>query len=172
MKPVEFEDIDLRQVELLAQGTRTDTFMARFFRVSVARWKEWRQDHSELEAILQEGYSVPKARAEASLFELVIGFVQIEEVFEATGDFEFVRRLDIGELMVVPQYRKRIKKTTMAPNITAIKYFLNNVAPDEWRDRLEVTDENKKAMGQKILEARGRSEKFQHQRELVPVNGT
>ena len=160
------KDIDLRQMQMLCEGKHSDSFIAAFFDMRLTDWLELKCS-PEVQAHLKDGYSVPKAIAEDKLFSLANGTAeQIKTTFEKTGRYDVLVNTSTDEIISAPEYRMKVEITRPVPSITALKFVLGNLAPHEWRDRVEHTDENATAMSKLILEAQGRSEKFKHRRQL------
>ncbi len=89
---------------------------------------EWQNQFPELLDAIKKGRRVKDYEVENSLLQRATGYQYEEDVYEANED---------GELIVV----KRTVKS-QAPDVTAQIFWLKNRMKEEWRDKVEISNEH------------------------------
>ena len=97
-------------VRKLAAAGMTDEDMAEVLEIGVRTFYDWKEAHPEFSQAVTEGKENPIKDVEDALYRLCKGYT-----YEEGG-------------------RKRVKH----PDIRAIQFYLKNVAPDRWREKLDV----------------------------------
>jgi len=94
---------------------------------------------------------------EKSLFERANGYEYVEETIEQEGEETYLDEDDY-QVKTRPIFKK-VKKVRkhMPADTTAIKYWLGNKMPKEWRDKTDVGVEPSADFAQLILAARKRA---------------
>jgi len=131
------ENLDMLQVQLLAEHGHDDRFMARFFGVSESSWERWKKSHPEFFENLSQWKVIANARVERALYERAIGSTVREVTFEATGRRIDLHMLDDDTMESEPEYRKRVVVKQLPPDTGAAFIWMKNRVPEEWRDRYE-----------------------------------
>ena len=94
----------------LAAVGMTDEDMAEVLGVARSNFAEWKNKHPEFQDAVTEGKENPIRDVEDALYRLCKGYT-----YEEGG-------------------RKKVKH----PDIRAIQFYLKNVVPDKWREKLDV----------------------------------
>ena len=106
------------------EGGFTDLKLARLFDVDKATVNRWKKKHPGFCDSLKKGKDEFNIQvAEASLLKRLKGFSFIEVTKEADKT---------GNMVPVKQVRKHV-----APDTTALIFFLKNRDPERWRDKRE-----------------------------------
>ena len=108
-------------------GINIDTFY---------EWMKCKTDFSDAVRRAKENARLNAvASVERSLLELAQGF----EYEEVRTEYESKHNPDSGQYEPVIKKQVRTKKRIVA-SVEAIKFFLTNKAPDEWKNRIEQTN--------------------------------
>jgi hypothetical protein len=132
--------IDLRQVKALSKLGLSDAEMADFFGVTVRSWREWRASYPEFEIALDSWREDANAKVERKLFERAVGHTVEEEILaydKEIGDFARTKTLKY-----------------YPPDVKAQQYWLNNHAPEKYKNKQEV--EMTGDFAQRLIDARRR----------------
>lgn len=101
------------------------------------------KEHPELSEHLKKGKEIVDYEVENALLKKALGFDYEEKTYERVYDKE----LD----MYVEKMTKKVKKH-MAPDTTALIFWLKNRKPQQWRDkREEATDSNEITKVEQLL---------------------
>jgi transposase-like protein len=107
------------------EGGFTDLKLARLFDVDKATVNRWKKKYPEFCDSLKKGKDEFNILvAEASLLKRLKGFSFIEVTEKADKT---------GKMVTVKQVRKHV-----APDTTALIFFLKNRDPERWRDKREI----------------------------------
>lgn len=93
--------------------------------INVSTLYEWKKKYNEITEALKKGKEVVDRAVENALLKRALGY-DIEEV---TTEYNFAMEKEI--------VTKRVKKH-IAPDTTAMIYWLNNRKPEAWRNKQEV----------------------------------
>ena len=109
--------------EMRANGC-TEQELAKAFDVAVSTLREWTMRHEAFREAMALGYAAATGRIEESLFKRAIGYeAPRTKVFLPAGATEPIHA----------NYMEHV-----APDVSAIKYWLGNRAPDLWRERQSI----------------------------------
>ncbi len=114
----------LTEVKVWARNGVGDKDIAKKLVISYNTFLNYRKKYKDLENALLEGKKQACTIIENSLYELAKGGEYTET--KITKD-------EKGKVTEIVEMTKK-----QAPNITAIKYFLGNKDPENWRDRAEI----------------------------------
>src|SRR6516225_5724320 len=126
-----------RQAKFLAARGATQSEIADCLGISLAQFKRWLTQYPELYEAVQAGNDTFTPRVERALAERAIGYEytwEEEEINPVTGQKQLVR-----------------KHKYFLPEVSAIKYHLNNRAKDRWRNVQNVEVETKRRTSGEIL---------------------
>lgn len=113
---------------MLSEGGMTIEQVAKVFKVSHTTFYRWIREHPTLAKAVQDGRDKwDSLTAEESLKKRIQGMEVIEETSEHDPE--------TGKMLVT----KRVKKY-LAPDVSAIRIWLNNRDPERWRDKIIVED--------------------------------
>lgn len=118
-----FETIDMLQAQKLVEQGLSDTFIARFFCVTLKTWNSWKRNNTDFAKNYECWKAVADNKVQKALFKRATGFTHIEQ-----------EKSDKG--VVINE-----RKTFYPPSDAAIKMWLTNRMPDEWQDK--KVNENK-----------------------------
>lgn len=130
-------------LELLGGWARrglTDDQIASSIGVSRSTLGRWKKQFAAIRDALSEGKEIADTNVENALYKRAIGFTQ-EEVTS-------YRDKKTGEMVV----SKRVVKQ-VAPDVTAMVFWLKNRRPDLWRDRPVDTSETAETQVASYLDA-------------------
>lgn len=123
-RPSLFKAEYAEQARKLAKLGATDQEIADFFEIDVRTVYRWKHDHDEFCQALKAGKEVADERVERSLFHKAIGYEQDEvKIFMPAGAAE----------PVYAPFRAKV-----APDTTALIFWLKNRRPEQWRDKTVV----------------------------------
>jgi hypothetical protein len=138
----------LDEVLKWAKDGLSDKQIAMNLGIAYSTFREYRDKHSALSAILKKGKESSNKQVENALFKRALGY-DYEEVIEEliTNDIT-----GIEELKVV----KKVTKVAH-PDTTAIIFWLKNRMPDKWKNDPHKVDIDKEVLKlrQKELELKG-----------------
>ena len=123
--------------KMLSSRGATQAEIAKCLDISVSQFKMWLTQYPELYEAVQAGNDTFTPRVERALAERAIGYEytwEEEEINPVTGQKQLVR-----------------KHKYFPPEVSAIKYHLNNRAKDRWRDVQNVEVETKRRTSGEIL---------------------
>jgi hypothetical protein len=117
--------IDARRI--MGEG-KCEYDVAQALEVHPDTFSQWKKDHEPLRLAIEAGRQDSYNRAERALFERAIGYSHPEEKLLVVSNGQ-------GQGSSVERH-----KTTQhyPPDPTALKYYLGNKRPDQWKDRHEV----------------------------------
>ena len=130
-----YEQAAPKILELLEQGL-TNKQAAQRVGIDEATFYRWCDEKSNFYKSVQRAREIGEkrsiAKVEASLLELALGF-EYEEV-----KTEYESQLNPATGKYEPTIKKQVRtKKRVVPNSEAIKFFLTNKAPEEWKNRIE-----------------------------------
>jgi hypothetical protein len=121
-RPTSYKPETAEQARKLCLMGATDIEVADFFSIHVATLYRWSQQHPEFREALKAGKEALDERVEKSLFHRAVGYSRDSvKIFQHEG-----------KAVKVP-YREHV-----APDTTAMIFWLKNRRPREWRDRIQV----------------------------------
>ena len=123
--------------KMLSSRGATQAEIAKCLDISVSQFKMWLTQYPELYEAVQAGNDTFTPRVERALAERAIGYEytwEEEEINPVTGQKQLVR-----------------KHKYFPPEVSAIKYHLNNRAKDRWRNVQNVEVETKRRTSGEIL---------------------
>lgn len=112
-------------IEGWAKDGLIDEQIAHNMGINVSTLYEWKKKYNEITEALKKGKEVVDRAVENALLKRALGY-DIEEV---TTEYNFAMEKEI--------VTKRVKKH-IAPDTTAMIYWLNNRKPEVWRNKQEV----------------------------------
>ncbi len=124
-RPTKYKPEYADQVKALAWHGATDVEMADFFRVSIQTLNTWKAVYPEFLESLKTDKAVADNRVERSLYQRAVGYT-CEEV-----DIRVVN----GEIVKTPLLKH------YPPDVVACIFWLKNRRKDEWREKVEVPQE-------------------------------
>lgn len=143
-RPSKFEELDRRQVELLARAGWTDAQISEFYGVTGRTWENWKKKDPEFFQSLKDWKAEADHKVERSLYERATGYSH-PEVKVAT--FEGV----------ITDHRTFTKHHP--PDTTAAIFWLKNRQPKVWRDKQEIEHDVSEGLAARIAAARDRASK-------------
>jgi hypothetical protein len=127
---------------LSARGA-TQAEIADCLNIRYAQFKRWMNSYSELYEAVQAGNDTFTPRVERALAERAIGYYVDEYSWREVSDERYAKTGERFEL--VPTHRKYYP-----PEVSAIRYHLNNRAKDKWRDQQNIEVETKRRSSDEI----------------------
>jgi len=118
----------LAQVRNWAEEGLINKQIANNMGINVATLYEWQDRFPEFADALRKGKKVIDVQVENSLLKRALGYQYEEDVYEADAN---------GDFVVV----KRVVKTE-APNTAAQIFWMKNRRPEEWRDKVDISNEH------------------------------
>lgn len=112
-------------IEGWAKDGLIDEQIAHNMGINVSTLYEWKKKYNEITEALKKGKEVVDRAVENALLKRALGY-DFEEV---TTEYNFAMEKEI--------VTKRVKKH-IAPDTTAMIYWLNNRKPEAWRNKQEV----------------------------------
>lgn len=123
-RPTKYKPEYVEQATKLCLLGATDDQLADFFKVAISTIYQWRIVHPEFSDAQKDAKAVADARVERSLYQRAIGYeADAVKIFMPSGATE----------PVYAPYRERV-----APDTTAMIFWLKNRRPAEWRDKQET----------------------------------
>jgi hypothetical protein len=126
--------------ELLRQGSE-ESFVCKLFGIHPLSWASWKRNNPDFGRAVKEWKRHAVDRVEKTLFMKAMGYEYSVEKIMQDND---------GKIT------KSVTTEHMTPDTNAIKYFLNNQAPREWKDRQDVHHDITGSLADAILKARRR----------------
>lgn len=126
-RPPKYKPEYAEQAEKLSALGATDANMADFFKVNVRTIERWKSEHEEFCRALKVAKEIADQRVERSLYQRAIGYE-----IDAVKIFQYE-----GKEVIVP-YRENVQ-----PDTTAAIFWLKNRKSEEWKDRKDVTSDNR-----------------------------
>jgi hypothetical protein len=133
-----------RQAKFLAARGATQSEIADCLGISLAQFKRWLTQYPELYEAVQAGNDTFTPRVERALAERAIGFHVDEYSWREVSKEQYAKTGERFEL--VPTHRKYYP-----PEVSAIRYHLNNRAKDKWRETQNIEVETKRRSSKEIL---------------------
>lgn len=112
----------------LARLGLIDTEIAAELGIAESTFYGWKEKYPEFTEAIKAGKDEPDDKVERALFELATGYE-----FDAEKPMVVSDGKDTGAHVEIAQYREKI-----APNATAIIFWLKNRRPKSWRDKQEI----------------------------------
>ena len=117
------------QAEKLCKLGATDADLADFFDVAVRTIERWKTEHEDFCRALKDAKEVADQRVERSLYQRAVGYqADAVKIFMPANADE----------PVYAEYRENVQ-----PDVTAAIFWLKNRKPDAWKDRKDVTSDNR-----------------------------
>ena len=127
-----------------AREGHTDLEIADKIGIASSTLYEWKNKHPEISEALKKGKEVADFEVENALFKRALGYDVTEEFKEVVRD---PRTNKVTKQMV------RTTTKHIAPDVTAIIFWLKNRKYSQWRDRREAVDTNDRTNeGQSTME--------------------
>jgi hypothetical protein len=126
-RPTKYKPEMAAQAEKLCALGATDADIADFFGVNIVTVHRWKSVHPEFCNALKVAKEVADQRVERSLYQRAIGYEM-----DAVKIFQYE-----GKEVIVP-YRENVQ-----PDTTAAIFWLKNRKPEAWKDRKDVTSDNR-----------------------------
>ena len=139
-EPIKFPKI----AKMLSARGATQAEIADCLNISYAQFKRWMNSYPELYEAVQAGNDTFTPRVERALAERAIGFHVDEYIWREVPKEQYAKTGERFEL--VPTHRKYYP-----PEVSAIRYHLNNRAKDKWREQQNIEVETKRETSQEIL---------------------
>ena len=127
-RPTKYKKEYAEYAKKLGRHGLIDTDYAELFGVAIQTIYTWKKNHPEFLEALNAGKQEADSKVEKALFELATGYEYDAEKPMIVSDGK-----DVGSHIEVANYREKI-----APNATAIIYWLKNRQPEKWRDKQEI----------------------------------
>jgi transposase len=113
---------------MASEAGMTNDQMAKAFGISLGTFERWMREHPHFANAVRSGRDAWDSKtAEESLKKRIMGMDVIEETSEYDDE--------TGQMVLT----KRVKKY-LAPDVAAIRIWLNNRDPDRWKDKIIVED--------------------------------
>lgn len=125
-RPTKFRPEYVEEARILCEEGATNPELAEHFGVSVSTIHLWRHAHPEFAAVILSGKRAADDRVERTLYELATGFTM------TVTEHIKVRQPDGSEVIA-----ERSKDVIVPPNPDAVKFWLKNRRPDDWKDKTE-----------------------------------
>lgn len=125
-RPSSFRPEYVGQVRILCEEGFTDSEIARHFKVCKDTIYCWQKDYPEFHEAMKLGKGLADDRAERRLYEQAMGYV-------TTVKKQMKVRLADGSEQLV----EATEEVVMPPNMDALKFFLKNRRPDQWKEKTE-----------------------------------
>lgn len=123
------EPDNLLRLQAWARNGLTDEQIAHNMGAAVGTLYAWKQKYPEISEALKRGKEVVDIEVENVLLQRARGY----DYEEVTRELRYDKETETERMVVV----KRVKKH-MAPDVTAIIFWLKNRLPEDWRDKKDV----------------------------------
>lgn len=145
MAKSKWEDIKdkLTLIEGWARDGLTNEQIAENLGIGKTTFYKMIKEHSELSEHLKKGKEVIDYEVENALLKRALGYKYEEKTYESIYDKE----LDIH----TERLTKRVTKQ-VAPDTTALIFWLKNRKPKQWRDKVDIEGESNKETLNKLDE--------------------
>lgn len=145
MAKSKWEDIKdkLTLIEGWARDGLTNKQIAENLGIGKTTFYKMIKEHSELSEHLKKGKEVIDYEVENALLKRALGYKYEEKTYESIYDKE----LDIH----TERLTKRVTKQ-VAPDTTALIFWLKNRKPKQWRDKVDIEGESNKETLNKLDE--------------------
>ena len=121
---MEYHELPLEQVQLLAEAGHSHSFMANFFGVTYATWMDWKANKPAFNAKLDAWCRTADERVVNALYRKATGYSYTTE--------RYVENKKTGQVF-------RYDETVHVPaDFAAAKYWLSCRRPDEWTEKRVV----------------------------------
>lgn len=143
---------NLETIRMLRRDGEIEADLAKRFGIAYSTWNEYKLKHPEFKAAIAEEMDFVVAKTEKSLYNSAWG----ERIPQVKRTYELNRRTGEKELVKEEVLPDKI----IAPNVTAQKFILMNMARLKWKERVENTIEfdehehNKETLLEKIAKAK------------------
>lgn len=126
-RPTKFDQINIRQLEILARRGFTDKEMSAFFGVTEVTFNNWKRTQPGFFKSLKNWKDEADEEVEKSLYQSACGYVStnLKAVTVQNGDGS----------SSVEMVQEKIEHS---PHPTSIIFWLKNRKPDEWRDQKDI----------------------------------
>ena len=145
MAKSKWEDVKdkLTLIEGWARDGLTNEQIAKNLGIGKTTFYKMIKEHSELSEHLKKGKEVIDYEVENALLKRALGYKYEEKTYESIYDKE----LD----MHTERLTKRVTKQ-VAPDTTALIFWLKNRKPKQWRDKIDIEGESNKETLNKLDE--------------------
>lgn len=145
MAKAKWEDVKdkLTLVEGWARDGLTNEQIAKNLGIGKTTFYKMIKEHSELSEHLKKGKEIIDYEVENALLKRALGYKYEEKTYESIYDKE----LD----MHTERLTKRVTKQ-VAPDTTALIFWLKNRKPKQWRDKVDIEGESNKETLEKLDE--------------------
>ncbi len=144
------EPDNLLRLQAWARNGLTDEQIAHNIGISVGTLYDWKKRHHEISEALKRGKEVVDIEVENVLLKRAKGYNYEEITQERIGDPE------TGDAKLVVT---KVVTKHMAPDVTAIIFWLKNRLAKDWRDKREIDHSGEINIAQVLKEARERAAK-------------
>lgn len=143
MAKAKWEDVKdkLTLVEGWARDGLTNEQIAKNLGIGKTTFYKMIKEHSELSEHLKKGKEIIDYEVENALLKRALGYKYEEKTYESIYDKE----LD----MHTERLTKRVTKQ-VAPDTTALIFWLKNRKPKQWRDKVDIEGESNKETLEKL----------------------
>ena len=107
--------------------------------INIDTFYEWMKGKTEFSDAVRRAKENARINAVASVERSLLELAQGFEYEEVRTEYESKHNPDSGQYEPVIKKQVRTKKRIVA-SVEAIKFFLTNKAPDEWKNRIEQTN--------------------------------
>ena len=122
-RPSKIKDIDLSQVQRIAELNLTEKEIAHALNISIATLTNYKKDYPQFLASLKKGKAVADERVVLSLFQRAMGYSHPDVHI---SNFQGM----VTRTPIIKHY---------PPDPTSMIFWLKNRDPENWRDRKEIT---------------------------------
>lgn len=145
MAKSKWEDVKnkLVLVEGWARDGLTDEQIANNLGISIQTFYTYKKEHLEFFESLKKGKEIVDYEVENALLKRALGYEYEEKTYEDV----YNKELD----MYVEKLTKKVKKQ-VAPDTTALIFWLKNRKPNQWRDKVNIENESTKETLEKLDE--------------------
>lgn len=110
--------------KMLARKGLVDREIAEVMEINISTLNRWKTLHPKFKDSLKEGKEASDAEVEDSLYKKAIGYEVTKKIIEKDAEGKIIK--------------KRIERWKVAPDITAMIFWLKNRQPGKWRDQKQV----------------------------------
>ena len=130
-------------VEGWARDGLTNEQIAEHLGIGKTTFYKMIKEHSELSEHLKKGKEVIDYEVENALLKRALGYKYEEKTYESIYDEKLGMRIE--------RLTKKVTKQ-VAPDTTALIFWLKNRKPKQWRDKVDIEGESNKETLQKLDE--------------------
>ena len=138
----------LTMLEGLARDGLTDEQISQKMGIGVSTLYRWEQDYQEIRDALKRGKAPVDIQVENALLKRALGY-EYDEVVEEVEHIPIGKPDEDGNQRIIDHVKKKTKRVTVLPDVTAQIFWLKNRRPDKWRDKVEQVQ----TVGNELLES-------------------